>query len=76
MKNEIRASELREKTDAELLTKRDELEREKFTVLCSVAASGEKKQSAKVGAIRKEIARILTIIRERELEQLLREPLL
>lgn len=76
MKGEVTASELREKTDAELLEKKKELEKDMFMARSVVATSGEKKQNEKVRGYRKEIARILTIVRERELHQMLREPLL
>lgn len=76
MKGEGTAAELRKKTDAELLGRKDELEREMFKARSVVATSGEKKQNEKVRAMRLEIARILTIIRERELAQMPREPLL
>jgi large subunit ribosomal protein L29 len=69
-------SELREKADAELLDRKAELERAMFLDRSIVATSGEKRQVAKVRAMRKEIARILTLLRERELEQLFRDPLL
>ena len=70
------ASVLREKTDAELIERKKELEKSMFVARSAVSTSGEKRQDAKVRAMRKEIARILTIIRERELQQVLREPLL
>jgi large subunit ribosomal protein L29 len=73
---EVTASELREKSDSELLEKKRELEKEKFNVRSVVATSGEKRQDEKVRAIRKGIARICTILRERELQQMPREPLL
>ena len=76
MKSEVTASELRKKSDAELLDKKKELERNTFMARSIVATSGEKRQDAKVRVMRKEIARILTIIRERELQELLRDPLL
>ena len=76
MKAKEQISELREKADAELLDRKVELERTMFLDRSIVATSGEKRQVAKVRAMRKEIARILTIIRERELEQLFRDPLL
>ena len=76
MKAKEKISELREKADAELLDRKVELERTMFLDRSIVATSGEKQQVAKVRAMRKEIARILTIIRERELEQLFRDPLL
>ena len=76
MKAKEQISEFREKADAELLDRKVELERTMFLDRSIVATSGEKRQVAKVRAMRKEIARILTIIRERELEQLFRDPLL
>ena len=76
MKSELTASELREKSNAELVDKKRELERDRFLARSVVATSGEKRQDAQARAMRKEIARILTILRERELQQSLREPLL
>ncbi len=76
MKGEVTASELRVKTDVELLEKKKELERSMFMARSILVTSGEKKQDAMIRQMRKEIARILTIIRERELQQSLREPLL
>ena len=76
MKREKNLSDVREKSDAELLGRKDEIDREVF-VLRSSAATGS--DSAKTGAIplmRKEKARILTILREREIAQEPREPLL
>lgn len=76
MKGEVTASELRVKTDVELLEKKKELERSIFMARSILVTSGEKKQDAMIRQMRKEIARILTIIRERELQQSVREPLL
>ena len=76
MKGEQTAAELRNQTDAELLEKKKELERNMFIARSVLVTSGEKKQDAKIRSMRKSVARILTIIRERELDQSLREPLL
>jgi ribosomal protein L29 len=76
VKSEVTASELRKKSNAELCAKKEELDRERFMARGVVATSGEKRQDAKARAMRKEIARILTILREREMSQVLRDPLL
>ncbi len=76
MKGEQTASVLRKKSDAELLETKNELERSLFKARSILVTGGEKKQHAKIRVMRREIARILTIIRERELQQSLREPLL
>jgi ribosomal protein L29 len=72
----MRVSDLREKTDVELIAISEELRKEKFAIRSAVSTNGEKKQSSKMCSVRKELARILTIIRERQLQQQLREPLL
>jgi ribosomal protein L29 len=69
-------SELRTKSDAELLLLIDEMKQELFTVRC-VGKTGNEKAASK-GSVnsRRRIAQALTILRERELSQSLREPLL
>lgn len=76
MKGEGTVSELRGKSDAELLGRKTELEHEMFAIRSSVASGSEKEKVGSIPQKRKEIARILTILRERELKQELREPLL
>ena len=77
MKGEVTVSELREKTDAELLGRTSELEREMFVARSSVTAGGEATRARSIPFMRKEKARILTILRERVLvSQEPREPLL
>ena len=75
MKGEVTISELRKKSDAELLGRKNELEREIYVARSSVVTGGDAKKSA-VAPMRKEKARILTLLRERELKQEPREPLL
>ena len=75
-KESVTVADLRSKADAELMARAEELRKEKFTLKSAVSTNGEKKQSAKMNALRKEMARILTIMRERQLQQQLREPLL
>jgi len=67
---------LREKSEQELLIRWDEVKRKLFMVRTSGATGGEKPSPKELQACRKEIARILTILRERQLKQVLREPLL
>ena len=76
MKGEVTVSELRGKSEAELLGRMTELESEMFAIRSSVASGSEKEKGASIPQKRKEKARILTILRERELKQELREPLL
>ena len=76
MKGEVTVSELRGKSDAELLGRKTELEREMFAIRSSVATGSEKEKAVSIPQKRKEIARILTILRERDLKHELREPLL
>jgi ribosomal protein L29 len=76
VKGVVSVSELREKSDAELLGRKVELEREMFAIRSTVATGSEKEKAGTIPQKRKEKARILTIIRERELKQELREPLL
>lgn len=70
------AEGLRVKSDAELRARVTELDKEQFLTRGSVTTGDEKKQGMKRLSIRKEKARILTILRERELRQQPREPLL
>ena len=63
----MKAKELRELTTEELLKKEDELRTELYN-LRFASATGNLEKPSKVKDIRKTIARIKLIIRERELE--------
>jgi large subunit ribosomal protein L29 len=62
-----KASELRElnldELDAKLLESKDELFKLRFQL-----ATGKQDNSARLGQVRREIARIATLLREREIE--------
>jgi large subunit ribosomal protein L29 len=62
-----KAKELRDlnidELDSKLAESRDELFKLRFQV-----ATGKQDNSARIGQVRREIARILTILREREIE--------
>jgi len=75
-KNELMA-DLRKKSGEELKAEIETLKRVQFVERSSTSTTGEKKGSlTRLRNARKEIARILTILRERELEEKLREPLI
>lgn len=62
----MNASELRGMASAELATKLDESYQELFNLRFQ-RATGKLTNTARVGQVRKDIARIKTILREREL---------
>lgn len=62
----MRASELRELTSEELQTRLEETRRELFNLRQQWYAGGLM-DSNRIKAVRKDVARILTILREREL---------
>ena len=62
----MKARELRSKTDQELRQALDEAQRELFNLRFQ-AASGQGANPERMRQVRKEIARIKTILREREL---------
>ena len=62
----MKASELRGMASAELATKLDESYQELFNLRFQ-RATGKLTNTARVGQVRKDIARIKTILREREL---------
>lgn len=62
-----KTSELRELTDVELDQKLLESRHELFNLRFQLA-TGKQDNSARLGHVRKEIARISTILREREIE--------
>ena len=70
MGREVKVSELRQKSDAELNVRKDELKKSIFTCRSEGVGSDEKKQSHKKRNCRKEFARILTVKRERELNEI------
>lgn len=63
-----RAKDLRELNDDELETALAEGKDELFKLRFQIA-TGKQSNSARLGQVRKEIARILTILREREIEE-------
>lgn len=63
----MRASELRELSTEELRAKEEELRRELFNLRFQLA-SQQIESPMGIRAVRKDIARVVTIIRERELE--------
>jgi large subunit ribosomal protein L29 len=65
----MRAEELRDLTDEELREKEAELKRKLFTLRFQVA-TGQQDNTAALKETKKDIARVKTILRERELERL------
>lgn len=66
MANETIAAELRELTDPELITRLRESKEELFNLRFQ-AATGQLTNNRRLRVIRREVARIYTILREREL---------
>jgi len=64
-KNTVKAADVRSKTDKELETRLSELRKEQFNLRFQ-RATGQLANTARVGHIRKEIAKIVTIIGERK----------
>lgn len=64
----MNVKELRELTDDELKTKLDELRRELFNLKFQ-QATHQLKNPSRIRVVRKDIARILTILREKELKK-------
>jgi large subunit ribosomal protein L29 len=62
----MRATELREMTDAELTEALTEAKEERFNLRFQVATN-QLDNTARLTAVKKDIARILTVMREREL---------
>lgn len=62
----MRASELRDLTDEELLQKEEELKRKLFTLRFQIA-TGQQENTAALKETKKDIARVRTILRERQL---------
>jgi len=61
----VKAEELRELADEELHNKEEELYRELFNLRFQLA-TGQIESPTRVGAVRKDIARVKTILRERQ----------
>jgi len=64
----MKASEIRKMDTAEILKKIDELKTELFNLRFQLA-TGQLENTARIRQVKKTIARMKTIIRERELEQ-------
>ncbi len=64
----MKAEELRALTNAELANKLDDAHQELFNLRFQ-KATGQLKNTARRAVVRKDIARILTILRERELAE-------
>jgi large subunit ribosomal protein L29 len=62
-----KAKELRELNDDELETKLAEGKEELFNLRFQLV-TGKQDNSARLGQVRKEVARVMTILREREIE--------
>jgi large subunit ribosomal protein L29 len=62
-----KAAELRELNDAELVQKLAEAKEEQFNLRFQYA-TGQLDNTARLGEIRKEVARLHTLLREREIE--------
>lgn len=64
-KNEVKAADVRMKTDKELQDRELELRKEQFNLRFQ-KATGQLANTARVTAVRKEIAKIKTVIGERK----------
>ncbi len=62
----MKASEIREMTSEELQTKLAELKEELFNLRFQLAVN-QLENSSRIGAVKKDIARVSTILRQREL---------
>lgn len=63
----LKASELRELTDEELRERETDLSQQLFTLRLQKVTQGQLDNPAKVREVRKDLARILTVLREKEL---------
>lgn len=63
----MNAAEIRTMTNAELANRLDDLYQEMFNLRFQTA-TGKLSNTARTGMVRKDIARIKTVLRERELE--------
>jgi large subunit ribosomal protein L29 len=64
-KNTVKATDVRGKTDKELETRLGELRKEQFNLRFQ-KATGQLANTARVTHVRKEIAKILTVVGERQ----------
>ena len=64
-KNTVKAADVRMKTDKELETRLAELRKEQFNLRFQ-KATGQLANTARVGHVRKEIAKITTVVGERK----------
>lgn len=74
--SEVKIIELRKQENPELNARAAELKRTIFSCRSAGVGAEEKKLSGKKRSCRKELARILTVKREREINEVPREPLL
>ena len=65
----MKASELRNLSDDDLMTKYAELSMELSRVKAAAARGAAKKEIGKIRPLRKNISRVLTVIREKEVEE-------
>jgi large subunit ribosomal protein L29 len=63
----VKAKELRELNDLELETRLAEAKEELFNLRFQLA-TGKQDNSARLGQVRKDVARIATLLRDREIE--------
>ncbi len=68
-----KAREIREKSDVDLLARKDELKREIFKLKSLHAPEKRDAAHAKVREYKKDIARIETILTEREIEEFFKQ---
>ena len=61
----MKIKEIREKTDAEMVKLLEDLRKEKFNMKIQ-SRTGQLENSARLGTVRKDIARVLTEMRARE----------
>ena len=64
-KNTVKTADVRVKTDKELETRLSELRKEQFNLRFQ-KATGQLANTARVGHVRKEIAKITTVVGERQ----------
>ncbi len=64
-KNTVKTADVRQKTDKELETRLADLRKEQFNLRFQ-RATGQLANTARVGHVRKEIAKIMTIVGERQ----------
>ena len=66
----VKAHELREKSKAELLGQLDELKKELLTLRVAKVTGGAPSKLARIGVVRKNIARVLTVYNQKQKEAL------